>query len=153
MANKSSQFIEWFYQKYSIHNKFLIDNLINWFTPRGSIYTCLLGENIGYEKGNAKEGRPVLIVSSDSINRTSGNVVVIPLSKDIKWQDSAKKRLRFNYHYVLYKAKYIKLTDDSAVQCEDIRSISKARLGDFICFVDPNEMKEINKRIKNVFQI
>ncbi|WP_169449372.1 type II toxin-antitoxin system PemK/MazF family toxin, partial [Paenibacillus assamensis] len=48
---------------------------------RGAIHYCALGQNIGNEQN---EDRPVIIVSSDRINSTSGNVLVAPLSKTLK---------------------------------------------------------------------
>ena len=41
------------------------------------------------------------------------------------------------------KSKYNKLNYDSAVQCEDIRSVSKARMGKYICKIDGIDMVEI----------
>ena len=38
-----------------------------------------------------------------------------------------------------------KLNYDSAVQCEDIRSVSKARMGKYICKIDGIDMVEIKK--------
>ena len=49
-------------------------------------------------------GRPVLIVSADNINRKSGNVIVVTLSKNIKWEDPiTKRKLKYDTHYVLKK--------------------------------------------------
>ena len=117
---------------------------------RGDVYACFLGQNIGFEKSRL-EPRPCVVVSTDQINTNSGNVVVVPLSKNIKWTQTpdGKKTLRYDWHYVLYKQKY-PLNYDSAVYCEDIRSISKVRLGKYICHVDPQDMKNISKRILSV---
>lgn len=52
----------------------------------------------------------------------------------------------------LLKTKY-KLKYDSIVQCEDIRIVSKARVGDVIDFVDKADMKQIEKRMKYFFDI
>ena len=119
---------------------------------RGDIYACHLGQNIGYEKSRL-EARPCVVVSTDNINHNSENIVVIPLSKNIKYVRTikGKMKLRYDWHYVLYKAKY-KLNYDSAVQCEDIRCISKIRLGKYIDHVDPQDMKNISKRIKSALQ-
>lgn len=118
---------------------------------RGDIYACFLGQNIGHEKSRL-EPRPCVVVSIDQINGRSGNIVVVPLSKNIKWADKAKKRLQYDWHYVLYKSKY-KLMYDSAAQCEDIRCISKIRLGKYIDHVDPSDMKNLTKRMKRALQM
>jgi mRNA interferase MazF len=39
------------------------------------------------------------------------------------------------------------------VQCEDIRVVSKVRLGDLIQEIDNDDMKEIKKRIKRALQV
>lgn len=49
------------------------------------------------------------------------NIVVIPLTKEIKYKDDkTKTELKYEWHYVLKKTTYDKLNYDSAVQCEDI---------------------------------
>ncbi len=152
MYNKASALINWLDRKLKLHNGHMINDKANWHVPRGAIYTCYLGENIGYEKGGL-DSRPVLVVSTDQLNKKSGNVVIVPLSKHIKWEDKPRRKLKYDSHFVLYKSKYTKLNHDSAIQCEDIRVVSKSRLGDLVCFVDDIEMKKINKRLKFTFQI
>lgn len=155
VPNKYENLHKWSILKTKLHEKFLKNNLSKLRIPRKAIYGCLLGENIGYEKGGL-DSRPVLVVSSDLINNNNGIIVVIPLTKQIKWDTTNSKRqnkLRYDWHYVLYKSKYNKLNHDSAIQCEDIRVVSKSRLGNFICFVDNTDMKEISKRIKKALQI
>lgn len=153
--NKYEKLFKWSVLKAKLHEKFLKNNQAKWEVPRRSIYGCYLGENVGFEK-NGLDSRPVLVVSSDLINKTNGIVVVIPLTKKIKWDTTNPQRqhkLKYDWHYVLYKQKYHKLNYDSAIQCEDIRVVSKARLGDFICFIDDKDMKEVSKRLKKALQI
>ena len=72
------------------------------------------------------------------------------MSKEIKYKDdNTKTELKYEWHYVFKKSKYNKLNYDSAVQCEDIRSVSKARMGKYICKIDGIDMVEIKKRINN----
>lgn len=110
------------------------------------------GKILALRKAGSNRAR-VLSCPLTKINTNSGNVVVVPLSKNIKWTQTpdGKKTLRYDWHYVLYKQKY-PLNYDSAVYCEDIRSISKVRLGKYICHVDPQDMKNISKRIKRALQ-
>lgn len=151
--NKYEYLHKWSTHKTKLHEKFSRNNQARWRVPRSAIYGCFLGENIGFEKSGL-DSRPVLIVSNPSVNNGSGNVVIIPLSKTIKWEDPIKKdKLKYDSHYILYMNKYNKLTNDSAVQCEDIRVVSKSRLGNLICFVEPDDMREINKRIKFTLQL
>jgi mRNA interferase MazF len=80
--------------------------------------------------------------------------VVIPLTKEIKYKDNTTKtELKYEWHYVLKKSKYNQLNYDSAVQCEDIRSVSKARMGKYICSIDTTDLDEIKKRLKKALQV
>lgn len=111
-----------------------------------------MGENIGHEKSRL-EARPCLIISNNRINYNATNVIVIPLTKEIKYKDTSHVELKYEWHYVLKKEKYSKLNFDSAIQCEDIRCISKARLGKFICMIDLYDLGEIRKRVKKALQV
>lgn len=99
------------------------------------------------------EARPCLILSNNRINYNATNVIVVPLTKEIKYKNDSCVELKYEWHYVLKKDKYVKLNFDSAVQCEDIRCVSKARLGKFICMVDEKDLGEIRKRIKSALQV
>lgn len=149
----ADSYIKWMNKKLKLNNHFNTNKikLNHWKVNRGQIYTCFFGENIGYEKSKL-EARPCIIVSTKQINHESGNVIVIPLSKNIKYKDGTSK-LKYPYHYVLKKSDYPKLDYDSAVQCEDIRSISKARLSTYICNTKPDDMKNIRKRLKSALQM
>ena len=142
----ANSYIQWIGKKLKLNNyaKRNQAQLMNWKLNRCQIYTCYLGENIGFEKSRIV-ARPCIIVSAQQINHESGNIIVIPLSKTIKYVAGTNK-LKYPYHYVLYQSKYSKLQHDSAVQCEDIRCISKARLCNYVCNVQSDDMKEINKR-------
>ncbi len=149
----AQSYIQWLNKKlklnnYSIQNK---AQLLNWKINRGQIYTCFLGENIGFEKSKMS-ARPCVIVSTQRINHESGNVIVIPLSKNIKYVRGTNK-LKYPYHFVLKKSNYPKLQFDSVIQCEDIRCVSKARLSKYICNVKSDDLKAIRKRLKNALQI
>ena len=149
----ANAYIKWLNKKLKLNNYFNLNKtrLTRWKVNRGQIYTCFLGENIGYEKSKI-EARPCLIVSTKQINHESGNVIVVPLSKNIKYEDGTTK-LKYPYHYVLRKSDYPKLDYDSAVQCEDIRCVSKARMGKYICSIDTTDLNEIKKRLKKALQI
>lgn len=155
MFDKSVDIINWIKTKLYLH-KIFTDNPQKYRAqtyPKWSIYTCHLGENIGDEKNGF--GRPVLIVSNDSINQNSGNVVVVALSKNIKMvSKNGKRQLKYSSHYVLKKTQYTKLKYDSALMCEDIKIVNKARLGAYICNItDTTDRNNIKKRLKYVFNL
>ena len=45
------------------------------------------------------------------------------------------------------------LKEPWTVQCEDIRCVSKARMGKYICSIDTTDLNEIKKRLKKALQI
>jgi mRNA interferase MazF len=150
--NKYENMFRWMANKLKIQDRFQRNNQRNAKYPRGAIYTCYFGENIGHEKSRL-EARPCVIISNNRINYNSTNIVVIPLTKEIKYKDNSSVELRYEWHYVLRRNKYNNLNYDSAVQCEDIRSVSKARLGKYICTIDRKDLDEIRKRVKKALQI
>jgi mRNA interferase MazF len=121
------------------------------FFPRKAIVNVFFGENVGYEKNGQ---RPAVVVSSDTVNRTSGNITVVPLTKEENKIDprTGKVKKLLDSQYRLLKNKY-KLNYNSIVQCEDIRTVSKERIGDIIDFVDDTDMKQIEKRLKFLLEI
>ena len=108
--NKYENMFRWMSNKLRIQDRFIRNNQSNIKYPRGAIYACYFGENIGHEKSRL-EARPCVVVSNN----------------------------RINYN--------------STVKCEDIRSVSKARMGKYICKIDVSDMNEIRKRIKKTLQI
>lgn len=152
VMNKYEALYRWACHKMRLQEKFEKNNQIHVKYPRGSIYTCYMGINIGHEKSRL-EARPCLIISTDEINKKSSNVIIVPLSKEIKYKKGSNIELAYPWHYVLRKSKYTKLTSDSVVQCEDIRCVSKSRMGTFICKIDADDMLEVRKRLKKALQI
>ena len=151
--NKYENLYRWMSNKLRLQDKFTRNDQRYVKYPRGSIYACYLGENIGHEKSRL-EARPCVVISNNRINYKATNVVVIPLTKEIKYKDdTTKTELKYEWHYVLKKSKYNNLNYDSAVQCEDIRCVSKARMGKYICSIDTTDLNEIKKRLKKALQI
>ena len=150
--NKYENLFRWMSNKLRLQDKFYKNDQRSVKYPRGAIYTCHLGENIGHEK-SMLEARPCLIISNNRINYNATNVIVIPLTKEIKYKDDSHVELKYEWHYILKKEKYSKLNFDSAVQCEDMRCVSKARFGKFICMIDTYDLGEIKKRIKKTLQV
>lgn len=150
--NRYSEAIDWFALQKKINEKYTGGR--GHFFPRKAIVTVFLGENVGFEKNKV---RPAIVVSVDSNNQTSGNVAIVPLTKEENKVDRttgkpiSKKSLASQYK--LFKSKYSKLDYNSIVQCEDVRIVSKARIGDVIGFIDDTDMKQISKRLKYFFGI
>ncbi|WP_225743668.1 type II toxin-antitoxin system PemK/MazF family toxin [Marinilactibacillus sp. Marseille-P9653] len=119
----------------------LSDNAKNRYFRQGQVVMCELGENLGYEISNS---RPVLIVSDSKFN-SAGQVIVIPLTKNI--------RDHVRTHYTLKKEKYNFLTFDSCVKTEQVKSISTVRLKNVIGFVKTEDMTGVKARLKTIFAI
>lgn len=100
--NKYEAMYRWMCYKLKLQEKFERNNQIHANYPRGSIYACYMGINIGHEKSRL-EARPCLIVSTDEINRKSSNVIIVPLSKEIKYKHGSSTELAYDWHYVLKK--------------------------------------------------
>jgi len=134
---------------------------------QGEIWQCNLGFNIGEEK-NKK--RPVIILSTNSVNRT-GKVLVAPIT-DAEGKINEHNLPQFNTWYLLYSSttnprnmfkpnrtiprraiKYSILSKDSVIQCEEVRSVSKARLISKKGELTIADSVILKTKIKNVFDI
>lgn len=123
---------------------------------RGAVHFCHFGENIGCEQN---EERPVVIVSNNTVNSTSGNVLVVPLTKNLKVRTVPKTREpvltkdgkpipRFQSHYFLFKSKYDFLAFDSAAKTEETTSVSKIRLKEHLGNLDEEDINRLENRLK-----
>ncbi len=128
---------------------------------RGAIHFCHFGENIGCEQN---EERPVVIVSNNTVNSTSGNVLVVPLTKNLKIRTvpktgqaittkDGKPIPRFQSHYFLFKDKYNFLAFDSAAKTEETTSVSKVRLKEHLGNLDEEDINRLENRLKWSFGI
>ena len=139
MYTRHKEAIDWFSKKIKINERFVGGT--GHFFPRGAVVSVSLGENIGFEKAGI---RPALCISNDTNNRKNGNVAVIPLT------DLSNKggRPLLPTQFIMYKSKYSFLRLDSIVQCEDMRIVSKARIGNVLGFISKTDLQSIEKRIK-----
>ncbi|EIM06457.1 transcriptional modulator of MazE/toxin, MazF [Planococcus antarcticus DSM 14505] len=110
---------------------------------QGEIWGCDLGFNIGEEKN---KHRPVIVISNNKVNCT-GKVVVAPITDAVRkvniktglphkntwyliFTTNTDSNKWFDPHRTLPKKAntYEWLDKDSVIQCEEPRTISKARL-------------------------
>lgn len=97
---------------------------------RGDIFYIMQGSYVGSEQ---KSGRPGIIVSNDLANKHSPNVSVVYLT-------SQEKKPLPTHVDVICKV-------PSTALCENISTVSKERLSDFICSCTTSEMKAIDKAL------
>lgn len=105
---------------------------------RGEIYFAGLGEhNIGSEQSGT---RPVLIVQNNIGNKYSPTVIVACLT-------SRTFKNEIPTHVRLNAAEY-KLPADSLVLCEQIKTIDKSRLLNFVAVLNANDERRVNAALR-----
>lgn len=109
---------------------------------RGDIYYADLSPVVGSEQGGI---RPVVIVQNDIGNQYSPTVMIAAITSST---DKAKMPT-----HIFIEASASGLTKNSVVLLEQIRTIDKKRLCDYISCLDDGVMKEIDKAIAISFGI
>lgn len=104
----------------------------------GDIYTCDLGINVGSELDDV---RPCIIITSDKYNEKSTVITVIPISK--------KNKLFFHQVEInSLTVEEIESNIEGIAKLEQIRTISKGRLGRKIGKMSSEGMERINRAIE-----
>lgn len=101
---------------------------------RGSMFYADLNPVIGSEQGGV---RPVLIIQNNTGNRYSSTVIVAAMSGKI----AEKADLPTHYKVMAHDG----LEDESLVLLEQIRTIDKRRLRDYIGQLGQKDMKRIDR--------
>ena len=104
---------------------------------RGDIFYADLSPVIGSEQGGV---RPVLVIQNDMGNKHSPTIICAAVT-------SKMNKAKLPTHIELDAKKY-HLIKNSVVLLEQIRTIDKQRLKDFICHVDVYMMKKIDEALK-----
>lgn len=100
---------------------------------RGEIYYADLGHGVGSEQ----EGyRPVVIIQNDVGNRHSPTVIVAAVTT------KAFRKRKLPVHYILNIEPGLQYP--SVVMLEQIRTLDKHRLEEYIGKLSPKQMKELN---------
>ena len=104
---------------------------------RGDIFYADLSPVIGSEQGGI---RPVLIIQNDVGNRHSPTVICAAIT-------SRMNKAKLPTHIELDAGKY-QIVKNSVVLLEQIRTIDKQRLKDYVCHLDKEIMKKIDEALK-----
>ena len=104
---------------------------------RGQVWYADLSPVVGSEQGGF---RPVLMLQNDVGNKYAPTVIVAIIT-------SRNTKAKIPTHYWLDKGQG-GLVCDSMVELEQIRTLDKKRLKQFMGTVDQKQMKEIDKKIK-----
>ena len=102
---------------------------------RGDVYYADLSPVVGSEQGGV---RPVVVVQNDKGNRYSKTIIVAPISKKI-----SKPPIPTHVIFSDDSLSYV-----SMILCEQLRTIDKKRLGQWICTLDEKTLEKINRAIR-----
>lgn len=102
---------------------------------RGDVYYADLSPVVGSEQGGT---RPVVIVQNDKGNRYSRTVIVAPVSKKMSKPPIPT--------HVIFSAS--QLSHVSMILCEQLRTIDKSRLLQWICTLDEKTLDKVGKAIR-----
>lgn len=102
---------------------------------RGDVYYADLSPVVGSEQGGV---RPVVVVQNDKGNRYSKTIIVAPISKKM-----SKPPIPTHIIFSDDSLSYV-----SMILCEQLRTIDKKRLGQWICTLDEKTLEKINRAIR-----
>lgn len=108
------------------------------FPKRREIWTCNFGENVGSEINRT---RPCLIFQNDTGNLRGTTTIVIPITK-------REERLQTHVGITNEDLVYVESSLMGTVVTEQIRLISKARLGRKIGELSEDGMKRVEEALK-----
>ena len=109
---------------------------------RGDIFYADLSPVIGSEQGGI---RPVLIIQNDVGNRHSPTVICAAITSKMN-----KSKLPT---HIEISAKEYHIVKNSVILLEQIRTIDKQRLREYVCQVDYSFMKKIEEALKITLEI
>ena len=102
---------------------------------RGDVYYADLSPVVGSEQGGV---RPVVVVQNDKGNRYSKTIIVAPISKKM-----SKPPIPTHVIFSDDSLSYV-----SMILCEQLRTIDKKGLGQWICTLDEKTLEKINRAIR-----
>lgn len=102
---------------------------------RGDVYYADLSPVVGSEQGGV---RPVVVVQNDKGNRYSKTIIVAPVSKKM-----SKPPIPTHVIFSVESLSYV-----SMILCEQLRTIDKKRLGQWICTLDEKTIERVDHAIR-----
>ena len=104
---------------------------------RGDIFFADLRPVVGSEQGGI---RPVLIIQNDVGNRHSPTVICAAIT-------SKMNKAKLPTHIALEVSRY-DMVKDSVILLEQIRTIDKKRLKEYVCHIDGAMMHKVDQAIR-----
>ena len=108
----------------------------DWVYRRGDIYCADLDPVVGSEQGGT---RPVIVIQNDTGNRYSPTLIVATVTTKIRKKERMPTHLLIKSNPAFREA--------SVVQLEQIRTIDKSRIDDYLGKVTSTEMAAIEKSL------
>lgn len=102
---------------------------------RGDVFYADLSPVVGSEQGGM---RPVLVIQNDKGNKFSKTIIVAPISKKM-----SKPPIPTHVIFTNPNLSYV-----SMILCEQLRTIDKQRLGQWICTLEQSTMDQVDQAIK-----
>lgn len=109
---------------------------------RGDIYYADLSPVVGSEQGGI---RPVLIIQNDVGNRHSPTVICAAIT-------SRMNKAKLPTHVEIDARKY-QIVKNSVILLEQIRTIDKQRLKDYVCHLDKAIMDNVDEALRISFEL
>ncbi|NEZ47528.1 type II toxin-antitoxin system PemK/MazF family toxin [Clostridium niameyense] len=133
------KYVEWVNDGIEMNDN--VKNRIRVVPKRGEVWTCELGQNIGSEENKI---RPVIIIQNDTGNQNAPTTIVVPISNRPK-KIAVHISIR-NGDFQLVEGEKMEIT--GTVLAEQIRVVSKARLGRHVATLSDKFMKLLDSKIK-----
>ena len=109
---------------------------------RGDIYYADLSPVVGSEQGGV---RPVLVIQNNVGNRHSPTVICAAIT-------SKMNKAKLPTHIEISTRDY-KIVKNSVILLEQIRTIDKQRLKEYVCHIDSAMMQKVDKAIRISLEI
>lgn len=120
-------------ERLACNSKNQMQNYFGRIFRRGQIFWTDLGKD---NKGSEQNGiRPTIIIQNDVGNKYSPTVIVAILSSQIN-------KAKLPTHVILRREKYEWLKKDSFIAFEQLKTIDKSRIGNFIGEIQEEEFDE-----------
>ena len=103
---------------------------------RGDIYYADLSPVVGSEQGGI---RPVLVIQNNVGNRHSPTIICAAIT-------SKMNKAKLPTHIEISAENY-KIVKNSVILLEQIRTIDKRRLKEYVCHIDPAMMRKVDEAI------
>ncbi|GAA0739456.1 type II toxin-antitoxin system PemK/MazF family toxin [Clostridium oceanicum] len=136
---KLYKYVEWVNNGIEMNDN--VKNRIRIVPKRGEVWTCELGQNIGSEENKI---RPVIVIQNNTGNQNAPTTIVVPISNRPK-KIAVHISIR-NGDFHLVEGEKMEIT--GTVLAEQIRVVSKARLGRHVATLNNKFMKLLDSKIK-----